>query len=324
MHIPLYKYFSELPWIPVIPIYGYTALRIKALTSEEVLVNSSRHLEILDLYAQELNTDAILPLLDLTVEAEVLGAEVSYPPHDAPIIKKHAELEVILEGYKYTTLKMSEMLKLVRKMVNFHSDKIKGFYVTGPFTVLTQAIGVEKTVRLMIREHSTFRDLMEKCTELCKKYLVDLQASGIDFIIIADPSSALLSSDQFESSSKPFLEELLDESRVDVILHICGKIQHLIDQVIKIKNLSGVSVDQNISLRKLAEKVPKDFIMMGNYNPLRLAEAGQEDIQREAVEMVREMINYPNFVASTGCEIPSVTPIHNIKKFIQACKIKRF
>jgi hypothetical protein len=93
MHIPLYKYFSELPWIPVIPIYGYTALRIKALTSEEVLVNSSRHLEILDLYAQELNTDAILPLLDLTVEAEVLGAEVSYPPHDAPIIRKRSGLK---------------------------------------------------------------------------------------------------------------------------------------------------------------------------------------------------------------------------------------
>ena len=46
----------------------------------------------------------------------------------------------------------------------------------------------------------------------------------------------------------------------------------------------------------------------------------KEDVQREVIEIMENMKEYPNFILSTGCDVPPETPIENLKAFLQAAR----
>jgi uroporphyrinogen decarboxylase len=43
-----------------------------------------------------------------------------------------------------------------------------------------------------------------------------------------------------------------------------------------------------------------------------------EDVRREVERLRKEMEPYPNFILSTGCDLPQETPRENIQAFMDA------
>ena len=69
----------------------------------------------------------------------------------------------------------------------------------------------------------------------------------------------------------------------------------------------------------VAEKVDGQVVVIGNINPSATILHGKPDqVKEEVNELLDEMESYPNFILSTGCDLPQETPYENIKAFMDA------
>ena len=68
-------------------------------------------------------------------------------------------------------------------------------------------------------------------------------------------------------------------------------------------------------------KVPENIIVMGNIDPAGVLRMGTpETVRAETLSLLERCSKYPNFVLSSGCDIPPMTPWDNIKAFFDASK----
>jgi len=317
LRMSLYNYFLGFSRVPVVPIVGYPILRLLNLTARRCLSEDpDAHAKLIQHTCQVLKMDACLPLLDLTVEAELLGAPVEFSEHDAPSIVRRLDIDQVrrIDNLGRVTLFVETV-----KRASASCDKPLGSYVTGPFTVLCQVLGIERVMLHLARRSERIFSMLDLITDICIEYARSLVKAGADFLIIAEPTSSLLSRDLFEAFSKPYLEVLCKELKADVILHICGKAGHLLKNIAELK-IAGISIDQNIPLEDASTELPKSMLIFGNYNPVNLLLKSPEEIKSDVLEMLEPVMHDRRVVASTGCDVPSAAPIENIKAFIQASK----
>ncbi|MBQ4274377.1 MAG: methylcobamide--CoM methyltransferase, partial [Clostridia bacterium] len=71
----------------------------------------------------------------------------------------------------------------------------------------------------------------------------------------------------------------------------------------------------------ILKKVPADVLVMGNIDPVGVLRMGTPESVREATtELLERCSTYPNFVLSSGCDMPPKTPWENINAFFAAAK----
>jgi len=251
------------------------------------------------------------------MEAEILGAKVLFKEKEAPQIIKHVDLEGL--GNNMNSGRMQFFLETVKKMKTVTGTLPVGSYVTGPFTIAGQTIGLTNLLKFMKTRREDILILLEKASEIALEYAKKLEENNADFIVVAEPSSSLVSKQDFEEFSKPFLKEIASSTSIDIILHICGKSNHLLS-CISDMDVEGLSIDQNVKLEEAVSIVPGNMLVLGNYPPKNLMLDKPEEIKRNVVKMLLNVRNYRNVVSSTGCDIPSGTPEENIVAFVEASK----
>jgi uroporphyrinogen decarboxylase len=71
--------------------------------------------------------------------------------------------------------------------------------------------------------------------------------------------------------------------------------------------------------RDILARVPSDIVVMGNIDPVHVLRMSKPDEVREAtLSLLSACAKYPNFVLSSGCDIPPLTPWENIDAFFAA------
>jgi uroporphyrinogen decarboxylase len=69
----------------------------------------------------------------------------------------------------------------------------------------------------------------------------------------------------------------------------------------------------------IIKKVPADVLVMGNVDPAGVLRMGTPEKVREVtLSLLEKCSKYPNFLLSSGCDIPPMTPWENIKAFFAA------
>lgn len=82
---------------------------------------------------------------------------------------------------------------------------------------------------------------------------------------------------------------------------------------------SGYHFGNAISMAEMLEKVPEDTLIMGNLDPAGVFRNGTpETVRQETIKLMEACCRYPNFVVSSGCDIPPATPWENIHAFFGA------
>ena len=65
--------------------------------------------------------------------------------------------------------------------------------------------------------------------------------------------------------------------------------------------------------------IPEDTVAMGNVDPAAQFRNGTPDsIREETLEIMEKCCKYPNFVISSGCDIPPMSKWENIDAFFSA------
>ena len=71
-----------------------------------------------------------------------------------------------------------------------------------------------------------------------------------------------------------------------------------------------------IDMADMMPKVPENIIAMGNLDPAGLFRNGTpETVKAATVELMEKCASYPNFVPSSGCDIPPLSGWDNIMAF---------
>ena len=76
-----------------------------------------------------------------------------------------------------------------------------------------------------------------------------------------------------------------------------------------------------IDMTEMVKHIPADTVVMGNIDPSTQFRNGTpESIRQATLDLLEACHSYPNFVISSGCDIPPLSSWENIDAFFAAVK----
>jgi len=315
----------------VAPLMGFPGLRLTGSTVKLAQQNYGEHYKVLRALVKEFNPDIIFPLMDLSVEANAMGRFTIFPKQDsATVVKEHFEIaELTMQkqiniSFDTRLLGYVETMKLMS--ISFPEEILRGAYVTGPYSLAGLIMGTDEAAMATILDPDKLTTLCEFTTEKIQEYVRLLIGAGAQIICILEPSAVMLGPDQFEQFSSRFVRHINDSVKytdVATVYHTCGNTMHLIEKMVdsQVDAISLDSPEAGVDLPRVAERVNGKVILFGNINPTgHILKSDPNVVGNEVIQLLKAMEPYPNFILSTGCDLPQETPFENISAFMNAGK----
>lgn len=312
----------------VVPLLGFPGVRMCHTTVKMAQQNVQTHLRVLEAIYHEFKPDAVFPLMDLSVEANALGRYVDFPVNDSATVHPRSfdfnELDQLAQVDLSGDSRVWAYGETVRKMrQQLPRYVLMGAYVTGPYTLAALINGAENTALATLTQPDDLHRLCEIATNKIRTYLNHLIRAGADVICVLEPTAVMLGPNEFESFSARYIRELMNECHdrnKPVILHICGDTRHLITPMNTL-GMDGLSLDSpahGIDLPAIINQVDPATVLMGNVDPVReIMQGTPASIQKAVTDLMKTLAERPNFILSTGCDIPLEAPLENIHAFMQ-------
>lgn len=308
----------------VVPLLGAPGTKLTKTTLKQNLTNADIQFETLYQLYKRFKPDAIIPFMDLTVEADSLGMKLKFPENDNPAVKIHPikteeELKDMKKSYNGVDGRMNVFIDVVRKMAEELPDKVAKYaYAIGPFTLVGEMMGVTDASMATVTNPEIIKKLLDFSVDIISEYSNALFSAGADSVIILEPTAMLLSPKSYiENSLNPFKRILKNVDNKPIILHICGNTNHLIQGMCE-SGAVGLSLDSPMNFKELSEKVPKDMTLIGNVDPVSILLQGTPlEVEQYTRRFIKTMDGVHNFVLSTGCDLALETPLENIEAFMK-------
>jgi len=66
-------------------------------------------------------------------------------------------------------------------------------------------------------------------------------------------------------------------------------------------------------------KVPKDIVLCGNLDPAGVfCQSTPEEVRERTGDLLHATRDFPNFIISSGCDVPAAAPFDNLVAFYEA------
>ncbi|MCD6337056.1 MAG: uroporphyrinogen decarboxylase family protein [Candidatus Marinimicrobia bacterium] len=273
--------------------------------------------------------DVIFTLMDLSVEANALGRETRFPPLGAAtVVEMDYEMKrdlPLLENINILDdgrlLSYAETLQRMRK--ELPENILCGAYVTGPYTLAGLIMGAENAAIQTIADPENFHKLCRMCSEKILDYTGLLIESGAQMVAVLDPSAMMLSPNSFREFALEYVNPITafcHKHDVATILHVCGNTEHLLEEM----NVSGVdalSLDSDVDFTKVADVIDEKIALIGNLCPTgKIMSGSPDDVRQDVEDLMDSMRDVPNFILSTGCDLPIEVPEENVTAFMRSAR----
>ncbi len=313
----------------VAPLVGLPSLNIIDSTVKLAQQNYAEHFRAMKAIADTFAPDVIFPLMDLSVEANALGRYTIFPTtHSATVVKDHFCLEELVNGDRIRIsfdTRLRGYVETVKLMcVGLPDSILKGAYVAGPYSLAALIMGAEEAAIATVLSPDELHELCRFTTNKIEQYIRLLIAAGTQVLCILEPSAVMLGPQQFSTFSADYVNHIVrscEYTGVAMVYHTCGNTMHLVGKMVE-AGVDGVSLDSpeaGVDLPAVARKLPPDVAIIGNINPTGTILKGKpEDVEVEVTDLLDRMKPHPNFVLSTGCDLPQETPLENIHAFMRA------
>ena len=281
------------------------------------------------LVADRTDAAASVSFMDLSVEAECFGCAVTVTDDEVPTIEEPilhdedeaAALTVPAIGSGRTQI----YIDAIKKAKELITDRPVLAGMIGPYSLAARLFDVSEIMMNCYDDPDTVHAVLEKCTQFLSAYAKAYRDVGADGIVMAEPVAGLLSPSLEEEFSAPYVKQIVDAVQDDsfiVIYHNCGdNVPKMLSSILSTGAMAyhfGNVVDME---KDILEKVPADVVAMGNIDPVGVLRMGTPESVREATtELLEKCSTYPNFVLSSGCDMPPKTPWENIDAFFAAAE----
>lgn len=313
----------------VAPLVGFPGLNLTGSTIKLAQQNYDEHFKVVRANVETFQPDAVFPLMDLSVEANALGRYTVFPKEESATVVKDIFNVSMLDDLNNINIQCDarllsyvDTLKLMT--AELPSTILRGAYVTGPYTLAGLLMGADEAAIATVMSPDELHDICKFAVRKVKEYASLLVSAGAQMICILEPSAVMLGPEHFEEYSGRYVQKIVEEyeeTDIALIYHVCGNTMHLIENMCAsgVNALSLDSADSGVNLPLVAEKIPEDIVLIGNINPVgKILNGKPQEVELEATNLLKSMNSFPNFILSTGCDLPQETPIENIKAFMNA------
>ena len=311
-----------------LPILSFPAIQKMGVTVEQLVKDPELQAQAMALIAGETDTLAAVSLMDLSVEAEAFGAQVRFSAQEIPAVigqlvsdEEEAEALEIPDLGQGRIPVFVEGVRLAKQRI---TDKPVIAGMIGPFSLAGRLMDVTEIMYICYDEPEVVHTVLEKAAQFQIRYGLALKAAGADAIMMAEPLAGILSPDMAEEFSVPYVKRIIDalqDENFAVIYHNCGDSVASMPQLLFTQGAAAYHFGNSVDMEQMLKAVPADILCMGNVDPAGQITRGTPESVREATRALLEKCGgYPNFVASSGCDIPAHAGWDNIQAFFGALK----
>lgn len=308
-----------------IPIMTHPGIEMIGCTVKDAVRDGEVHARAIKVLSEKFPSKAVTVIMDLTVEAEAFGCSIEFPEHDMPhITGRLVDSFDAVERLKVPDLsagRVPEYLKANRMAVEIITDKPVFAGAIGPFSLAGRLYDMSEIMIACYLEPETINLLLDKCTQFIQSYCLELKRIGCAGVILAEPAAGLLSNDDCMRFSSVYIKRIVDKVQDDsfmVVLHNCGNTGHCTEAMVWTE-ANAYHFGNAINMVAALEACPSDTLVMGNIDPvgvLRMME--REQVENEVTSLLEQTKDFPNFVLSTGCDVPTNVPVENIHAYYKA------
>ncbi|MDV0446052.1 Uroporphyrinogen decarboxylase [Methanimicrococcus sp. At1] len=258
---------------------------------------------------------------DISLEAEVLGAELDWRKIDRPPIKVHTVTDpddfTIPENIEELG-RIPVVLEAIDILKNKYGDDLAILPTTVcPFTIAGHMASVDELFMWILADPDKVHTLVDKITDFVIDYQKLLKSYGADILFAIDPTSSgdLLSGDMYAEFVLPSIQKMRKGTGAPTILHICGNTKPMLEHI-AVSGVEGFSFDKAVPVWHAKQKLG-NVSTYGNLDVIELFPSGTpEDVYNATAEIIRQGIN----IAGSACDVPETTPLENIRAFVKACE----
>ncbi len=311
--------------VSALPIMTHPGIEVIGKTVREAVTDGQVHYDAIKALYDKYPSEAACVIMDLTVEAEAFGSEIVFPENEVPsvvgrLLKNEADIYA-LNVPDTSKGRVPEYLKANRLAAEHIQDKPVLAGCIGPYSLAGRLYDMSEIMMLIYINPDAAKVLLGKCAEFITNYCLALKAVGADGVIMAEPAAGLLSDEDCQTYSSEFVKEIVEKVQDDhftVILHNCGNTGHCTKAMVY-TGAAGYHFGNKINMVDALKEVPSTALAMGNLDPVSVFKMGTPDAMRtQALELLHAAKEYPNFVLSSGCDVPPHTSLENIDAFYQA------
>ncbi|MBQ7392164.1 MAG: uroporphyrinogen decarboxylase family protein [Clostridia bacterium] len=309
------------------PILSFPSVNLLGVSVREMISDSTLQARGMKAVAENTPAAASVSFMDLSVEAECFSCAVTVTDDEVPTIKgriindaDEAEaLAVPTVGSGRTQI----YLDAIKKAKELITDRPILAGMIGPFSLAARLFDVSEIMMDCYDDPDMVHTVLEKCTQFLIAYAKAYREVGADGIVMAEPVAGLLSPSLEEEFSAPYVKQIVDAVQNDdfiVIYHNCGdNVPKMLPSILS-TGAAAYHFGNAVDLEKdVLEKVPSNVVVMGNVDPVGVLRMGSPTSVRKATtELLEKCSTYPNFVLSSGCDMPPKTPWENINAFFAA------
>jgi uroporphyrinogen decarboxylase len=308
------------------PVLSFPGTQLTGITVNELVRSGELQALCMKAVSTRWDTLASVSLMDLSVEAEAFGSPVMFsdvevPTVTIPIINSEDDLRN-LRIPSVGDARTGEYVKTISEAKKLITDRPVFAGAIGPYSLSGRLMDLTKIMMLCYDDPEFVHGVLSIATQFLIEYNTALRNAGADGIIMAEPASGMLSPDLMSEFSTPYVKQIMEAVETEsciFIYHNCGNSTLSLTKEILDTGARVFSFGNAIDLSEMLQLIPKEKIVMGNIDPAAQFRNGTPESIREATLAVLEKCaKYPNFILSSGCDIPPVSPLENIDAFFDA------
>ena len=318
----------------VAPLMGAPGVGMIGTNIKVAQQNHWMHFRAVRALAERFQPDLVFPLMDLSVEANALGRYTVFPRDDSATVPKQPfsieDLDSLRGIDVASDSRVISYVETVRRMRSqLPREMLIGAYVAGPYSLAGLIMGADDAAMASVSAPDEMDVLCDFTRETITTYARQLIGAGAQVVCVLEPSAVMLGPEQFERFSPTRVRSISAMCRgagVSIVYHTCGNTTRVIEAMTS-AGVDGLSLDapnMGVDLKAVAEFVPESVAVIGNVCPATTMLYGTTgDVQREVEDLLDAMAPYPNFILSTGCDLPAETPLDNIETFMRVGRGER-
>ncbi len=311
--------------VVAIPVMTHPGIEITGDSVLKAVSDGEAHCKAITALAEKYPTAAATVIMDLTVEAEAFGAEISFTDNEVPAVTGHLlDSPADIERLQVPSLRAGRVPQYIKANL-LAARAIKDRPVLagciGPFSLAGRLYDMSEIMILIYQDPEAAHLLLSKCTDFILRYCLALKETGANGVVMAEPAAGLMSDEDCKRFSSDYVKRIVDRVQDDsftVILHNCGNTGHCTRAMVA-TGAGAYHFGNKCDMAEVIRDVPPTALAMGNLDPVSVfKDATPAEMREAALDLLEKMRDYPNFVLSSGCDTPPHTPMENIDAFFKA------
>ncbi len=305
-------------------VLSFPAIQKMGITVKDLIASSDLQAQAMKIVADSTpEAAASVSMMDLSLEAEAFGSTVHFSDDEVPtvtgsIVNSEEDADA-LEIPEIGAGRTQIYIDAIEKAVQLITDRPVFAGVIGPFSLAGRLMDVSEAMIYCYDEPDMVHMVLEKVSDFTIKYINEYKKVGANGVVMAEPLAGLLSPALEEEFSCDYVKKIVNATQEDdflVVYHNCGNCTIQQIDSITSNGCRMLHFGNAIDMSEMMPHIPANIIAMGNVDPAGQFRNGTPDsVKASTIELMEKCASYPNYVPSSGCDIPPLSSWDNIQAF---------